>query len=67
MMNYELLRALACREKMNRIVVVQECDATDDDSSTEAGNIKNKTFNYKHVTKNIRIGSYIGDIGANVC
>ena len=38
MMNYELLRTLARREKMNRIVVAQECDATGDDNSTKDDN-----------------------------
>mgnify|MGYP000962533661 CR=1 FL=1 len=30
---------------LNRITTVQECDATDDDSSTTAGKQKNKTTN----------------------
>ena len=37
------------------------------DRSAKAGNIKNKRFNNKHVTKNIRTDSYIGDIGTDVC
>lgn len=31
---------LPIHEKMNRITTVQECDATNDDSSTKAGNNK---------------------------
>lgn len=40
MVNYKLLRALARSEKMKRIVVAQECDATDLDSSNAVDNIQ---------------------------
>ena len=43
----------------------EKCDATGDDSSTKAGNINSNNIK-KYVTKNIRIGAYIGNTSAHV-
>lgn len=46
-------------KKLNRIVAVEECDASDDDQGTEDGYIKSDPDNYRDRNRKFKIESWL--------